>query len=52
MKTEHVTTDNSTGNEVLSWETSPIPSHIDSVLGQGLGRKSLTQADKILLAGF
>lgn len=33
MKTEYVTIDNSIGNEVLSWETSPIPSHTDLVWG-------------------
>lgn len=33
MKTEYATIDNSIGNEVLSWETSSIPSHIDLVFG-------------------
>lgn len=48
MKTEYVTIDNSIGNEVLSWETSPIPSHTDLVGGG----QSLTQADKIFLLVF
>lgn len=48
MKTEYVTIDNSIGNEVLSWETSPIPSHTDLVWGGTI----LNTGRQDFLAGF